>query len=75
MADVIQTDVGEVDKNLILFLHCLGMRMYQRKKKLTHFPLPHQHIQPFLWSNCKQCLDIKNPFVITDHYTVAILIH
>lgn len=26
------TDVGEVNKNLILFLHCLGMRMYQRKK-------------------------------------------
>lgn len=32
MADVIQTDVGEVNKHLILFLHCLGMRMYQRKK-------------------------------------------
>lgn len=70
MEDVIQTDVGEVDKNLILRHDNVPM-----KKKLTHFPLPHQRIQPFLWSNCEQCLDIKNPFVITDRYTVAILIH
>lgn len=75
MADVIQTYVGEVNKNVILFLHCLGMTMYRRKKKLTHFPLPHQRIQPFLWSNCRQYLDIKNPSVIADRYSVAILIH
>lgn len=74
MADVFQTDVGEVNKNLILFLHCLGMRMYQRKKANSFSSSSPAHTTISV-EQLQTTFGYKNPFVIADRYSLAILIH
>lgn len=60
MVDVIQTDGGEVKKKCNSLLASFRHGRAKEKKKLNHFPLPHQRTCPFLWSNCERCLNQNN---------------